>query len=167
VPPKLEGNAPSGFLQLFWTQGDNLIRSECVHADMWEHDPIKIYRELVNVNPSGFIYTKGLARADARLHRNNGGKPAAAEKGEQPERIGARWVAGTGCTDGNERGMWLRANLGISMLIGGITLIRSRRRKPWLGMLGRRLQLRSGIVLAAAYAIAQSAKAGGAAMDAI
>lgn len=59
LPPLPEKDAPGGFFQLFWAQGNNPTHVERVHADMWEHDLIKLYKGLVHANPGGFTYTEG------------------------------------------------------------------------------------------------------------
>lgn len=59
APPKPEEDAPGGFFQLFWAKGNNPTHVERVHADMWEHDLIKLYKGLFHVNPGGFTYTEG------------------------------------------------------------------------------------------------------------
>lgn len=59
APPKPEKDAAGGFFQLFWAKGNNPSTVERVHADMWEHDLIKLYKGLVHSNPGGFTYTEG------------------------------------------------------------------------------------------------------------
>ncbi|WNV05707.1 multiheme c-type cytochrome [Candidatus Methylospira mobilis] len=59
VPPAPEKDAPGGFFQLFWARGNNPSAVERVHADMWEHDLVKLYKGLVHANPGGFTYTEG------------------------------------------------------------------------------------------------------------
>lgn len=59
TPPAPEKDAPGGFFQLFWAKGNNPSHVERVHADMWEHDLIKLYKGLVHGNPGGFTYTEG------------------------------------------------------------------------------------------------------------
>jgi hydroxylamine dehydrogenase len=44
---------------LFWAKGNNPSTIERTHADMWEHDVIKLYKGLFHVNPGGFTYTEG------------------------------------------------------------------------------------------------------------
>lgn len=58
-PPAPEKDAPAGFFQLFWAKGNNPSGVERVHADMWEHDVIKLYKGLFHGNPGGFTYTEG------------------------------------------------------------------------------------------------------------
>ncbi len=59
APPAPEKDAPGGFFQLFWAKGNNPTTVERTHADMWEHDLIKLYKGLFHVNPGGFTYTEG------------------------------------------------------------------------------------------------------------
>lgn len=58
-PPAPEKDAAGGFFQLFWAKGNNPSHVERVHADMWEHDLIKLYKGLFHNNPGGFTYTEG------------------------------------------------------------------------------------------------------------
>ncbi len=58
-PPAPVKDAPGGFFQLFWAEGNNPSRVERIYADMWEHDLIKLYKGLFHVNPGGFTYTEG------------------------------------------------------------------------------------------------------------
>jgi hydroxylamine dehydrogenase len=59
APPAPEKDAAGGFFQLFWAKGNNPSTVERTHADMWEHDLIKLYKGLFHVNPGGFTYTEG------------------------------------------------------------------------------------------------------------
>lgn len=59
APPAPEKDAPGGFFQLFWAKGNNPSTVERIHADMWEHDVIKLYKGLFHSNPGGFTYTEG------------------------------------------------------------------------------------------------------------
>lgn len=59
APPAPEKDAAGGFFQLFWAKGNNPSHVERVHADMWEHDVIKLYKGLFHANPGGFTYTEG------------------------------------------------------------------------------------------------------------
>lgn len=59
VPPAPEEDKAGAFFQLFWAKGNNPSRVERVHADMWEHDLIKLYKGLFHNNPGGFTYTEG------------------------------------------------------------------------------------------------------------
>ena len=59
APPKPAEDAPGGFFQLFWAQGNNPSEVERIYADMWEHHLIKHYKGLAHVNPGGYTYTEG------------------------------------------------------------------------------------------------------------
>jgi hydroxylamine dehydrogenase len=58
-PPAPETDAPGGFFQLFWAEGNNPTRVERIYANMWEHDVIKNYKGLFHANPGGYTYTEG------------------------------------------------------------------------------------------------------------
>jgi len=128
APPKPESDAAGGFFQLFWAQGNNPSRIERIHADMWEHDLIKLYKGLFHVNPGGFTYTEGwselmrdyteIMEENTLLREKAGKKSASADNGASAQ------VEQTAMS-----GDRLRTILGVSMIVGGIVLVRRRRRK--------------------------------------
>jgi hydroxylamine dehydrogenase len=135
APPKPEQDAPGGFFQLFWAKGNNPSYVERVHADMWEHNLIKLYKGLFHVNPGGFTYTEGWSELlrdyttimdeNTRL-RERAGKTVAAESAgdkastaETAPKVAQQAVGGGGI------GRWL---LGSLLVAAGYFVI--RRRKP-------------------------------------
>ncbi|MCW8905792.1 MAG: hydroxylamine reductase [Sedimenticola sp.] len=61
TPPKPIEDAPGGFFQLFWAEGNNPTRIEREYAQMWEHDLIKLYKGVAHGSPGGYTYTEGWA----------------------------------------------------------------------------------------------------------
>lgn len=58
-PPAPIEDAPGGFFQLFWAKGNNPTTIERDHAQMWEHDLIKLYKGVTHGSPGGYTYTEG------------------------------------------------------------------------------------------------------------
>jgi hydroxylamine dehydrogenase len=59
APPAPMKDAPGGFFQLFWGKGNNPTAIEREHAQMWEHDLIKLYKGVTHGSPGGYTYTEG------------------------------------------------------------------------------------------------------------
>ncbi|RCX32286.1 multiheme c-type cytochrome [Thioalbus denitrificans] len=59
TPPEPMKDAPGGFFQLFWAKGNNPTAIERDHAQMWEHDLIKLYKGVSHGSPGGYTYTEG------------------------------------------------------------------------------------------------------------
>ena len=95
---------------------------------MWEHDLIKLYKGLFHVNPGGFTYTEGwselmrdyteIMEENTLLREKAGRKSASADVDASAQ------VQQSAMSDG-----WLRTILGVSMIAGGIVLVRRRRKK--------------------------------------
>ena len=58
-PPEPIEDAAGGFFQLFWAKGNNPTAIERDHAQMWEHDLIKLYKGVTHGSPGGYTYTEG------------------------------------------------------------------------------------------------------------
>ena len=58
-PPAPEQDAPGGFFQLVWAEGNNPSAVERIYAEMWEQDLLKHYKGLAHVNPGGYTYSEG------------------------------------------------------------------------------------------------------------
>lgn len=71
APPAPEQDAPGGFFQLFWAEGNNPTAVEREYAEMWEQDLIKHYKGLAHVNPGGWTYTDGWSQLLKRSARIN------------------------------------------------------------------------------------------------
>lgn len=59
APPAPMKDAAGGFFQLFWAKGNNPTAIEREHAQMWEHDLIKLYKGVTHGSPGGYTYTEG------------------------------------------------------------------------------------------------------------
>jgi hydroxylamine dehydrogenase len=125
APPKPEVDAPGAFFQLFWAKGNNPSHVERVHADMWEHDLIKLYKGLFHANPGGFTYTEGWSELlrDYTIIMDENTKLREKASGK----------AGLGDASGKAvLGRWMekidaRYALGSALIGAGIVLIRRRR----------------------------------------
>ena len=59
APPDPIKDAAGGFFQLFWGKGNNPTAIEREHAQMWEHDLIKLYKGVTHGSQGGYTYTEG------------------------------------------------------------------------------------------------------------
>ena len=132
-PPEPESDAPGGFFQLFWAQGNNPSRIERIYADMWEHDLIKLYKGLFHVNPGGFTYTEGWSELmrdyseimdeNTRLREEAGQSSNLLQQSTLRSKQTLEIAEATGFEIG------ARLILGTSMVFGGLLLLRRNRRK--------------------------------------
>ena len=119
-PPSPEADAPGGFFQLFWAEGNNPSAIEMEYAEMWEHDLIQLYKGATHMNPGGYTYSHGWSPLLGRYARIMDENTKLREMAALKEQLASH--------EGRMKAVrWGVSGLGL-LLVGGLLLYRGTRK---------------------------------------